>query len=350
MGLRIEIVPRTLRFKFAAGTSRGVYHQRDVWMLQLRDTERTLFAGLGECAPLPDLSMDYTEDYGECLRRVCSQVEREGVLHVEKLRDKPSMLAGLEMAFMNAQAAELGRPWLEDSAFLSGESGITINGLVWMGQRELMMERLQTKLDEGFRCVKVKIGAIDFDDELALLACVRASHGREEVELRVDANGAFRPDEALSRLEKLASFGIHSIEQPIKAGQWEAMAEVCRNSPIPVALDEELIGVTSKSEKCRLLETVRPAYLVLKPTLHGGFSGSEEWIRLAEERGIGWWVTSALESNVGLLAIAKWASCMHEKYGKASVLPSGLGTGQLYTNNIPEPRLQIRGDELWYTP
>ena len=229
------------------------------------------------------------------------------------------------------------------SAFSAGEAGIEINGLIWMGDRETMLQRIRAKLDAGFHCIKVKIGAIDFQSELDLLKFIRRRFGREDVELRVDANGAFAPETALERLDALAKYDLHSIEQPIRQGQWREMARLCARTPVPIALDEELIGVNDAGPKRDLLEAIRPRYIILKPALAGGFSGTEEWIRLAEARGIGWWVTSALESNIGLSALAQWT------YGLQNPMPQGLGTGLLYTNNIPSP-LQLTGERLYYRP
>jgi len=364
MPLSFSIEPRTLHFKFPAGTSRGVYTERRIWLLHVRDADDPTFCGTGECAPLFDLSPDYTEDYAQHLAAVCRAVEQCGQLPADLLRTMPSVRFGIETALQSAQANSKGMTSLSDTPFGRGEAGIPTNGLVWMGDRSTMFQRLDAKLAQGCRCIKIKIGAIGLADELDLIAAVR-SRGSERLQLRVDANGAFRPDEAMGVLESLARYGVHSIEQPIKAGQWDAMARLCRESPVPIALDEELIGLYSVSAKAAMLDRVRPAYLVLKPTLHGGFSGCEEWIRLAEERHIGWWVTSALESNVGLAAIAHWTSrLLHQRcaFGKGQgeaenhtaaypqAMYQGLGTGQLFTDNIPMPSLQMRGDELWYAP
>ena len=235
---------------------------------------------------------------------------------------------------------------LYDSSFGRGEEGITINGLVWMGTYEEMLARLEEKLKAGFHCVKLKIGAIDFHKELDLIKRIREVYGKDQIELRVDANGGFSPEDAMSRLEALAQYDIHSIEQPIKQHQWPKMAQLCKESPLPIALDEELIGVNVRSMKEALLDTIRPQYIILKPSLHGGIYGCTEWIQLADQRGIGSWITSALESNVGLNAIAHYAAKM---YGPNVAMPQGLGTGQLFTDNIPMP-LEIRGDKLFFSP
>ena len=232
---------------------------------------------------------------------------------------------------------------LFDTPFARGEQGITINGLVWMGNHEEMLQRMEEKLKLGFRCVKLKVGAIDFDQELDLVKRIRERFSYHEVELRLDANGGFRPEEALYKLELLSQYAIHSIEQPIKQKQWAMMAELCRESPLPIALDEELIGINDPDAKRQMLRIIKPRYIVLKPSLHGGMMGCREWIEIAKDEGIGSWITSALESNIGLNAIAQFCS---DVYGENIKMPQGLGTGQLFTDNIPMP-LEIRGDKLW---
>ena len=249
------------------------------------------------------------------------------------------MLFGLETALLNLQNGNR----LFDTAFSRGETGIPINGLVWMGNHDEMLQRLEKKMEKGFRCIKLKIGAIDFDQELDLIRRIRDRFSFHEVELRVDANGAFPYDEALYKLELLSQYNIHSIEQPIRQGQWAYMAELCRESPLPIALDEELIGVNDLAMKHHMLNIIKPRYIILKPSLHGGIAGCREWIATAREMGIGSWITSALESNIGLNAIAQFASSV---YGDYITMPQGLGTGQLFIDNIPMP-LEIRGDQLW---
>ena len=341
----IDITSRTFHFKEPAGTSRGVYRTRLSRFVHLTCDDLPGIVGVGECAPLPKLSCDDLPDYDEVLRRHCDSVCARGSIDVEAMRDVPSMLFGLETAWRQLHAG--GSMALSDSPFSRGEEGIPINGLVWMGDFDTMARRLEQKLDQGFSCVKIKIGAIDFSDEIALIRRLRDRYGRERIELRVDANGAFSPQEAMGKLEQLALYGIHSIEQPIMAGQWQEMARLCKSSPLPIALDEELIGVNSPDEKQRLLDTIAPCYIILKPSLHGGISGCKEWISLARERGIGSWITSALESNVGLNAIAHLTA---EVYGPAITMPQGLGTGQLFTDNIDTVPIAIRGDKLWYNP
>ena len=336
-----DIEKRTLHFKQPAGTSRGVYTERKSWFIHLTDGERE---GVGECAPLPDLSCDAMADdaYRERLEKACEAFcrEQESPTDVfETLWPYPSMLFGLETAWLNLQNGDR----LFDTAFSRGEVGIPINGLVWMGNYEEMLQRMEQKLEQGFHCVKLKIGAIDFEQEMDLVKRIRERFSFHEVELRLDANGAFPFEEALYKLELLSQYAIHSIEQPIKAGQWAFMAELCRESPLPIALDEELIGVNDPEQKGQLLNIIKPRYIVLKPSLHGGMQGCREWIETAHDMGIGSWITSALESNVGLNAIAQFAS---DVYGDHISMPQGLGTGQLFTDNIPMP-LEIRGDRLY---
>ncbi len=339
--MRIEIEERTLHFKQPAGTSRGVYTERRIWLVTVTDGSAV---GIGECAPLPKLSCDDIPNYAEVLRHFCDEVERTGEIPYEALRDYPSMLFGLETALYEVRRKkEEGRDVLFDTPFSRGEVGIPINGLVWMGTFDEMRERIEQKLEQGFRCVKLKIGAIDFDAELELIKQIRGRFSHHEVELRVDANGAFRFDEALYKLELLSQYALHSIEQPIKAGQWANMAELCRESPLPIALDEELIGVNDPEQKRQMLNIIKPRYIILKPSLHGGMMGVREWVDTARDMGIGSWITSALESNIGLNAIAQLCS---DIYGDAIKMPQGLGTGQLFTDNIPMP-LEIRGDQLW---
>lgn len=327
--MNYKIEHRTLHFKQPAGTSRGVYTTRDVWYIHLYDEERH---GIGECAPLPDLSCDAfpREEYEQYLHAACTMYCQTGKINYALLRDYPSILFGLEM--------------VERRRLTHGLSGplCRINGLVWMGTYEEMKARLEEKLAAGYHCIKLKIGAINFEDELALIKQVRRDFDSDMVELRVDANGAFGTTykEAIDKLHRLAEHDLHSIEQPIRQGHWEEMARLCCDTPLPIALDEELIGINTTARKAELLDTIRPQYIILKPMLHGGFSGCDEWIRLAEERGIGWWATSALESNVGLAAIARWVAQYHP------TMPQGLGTGLLYTDNTP-PETVIRGDELW---
>ena len=325
---KLRILPRTLQFKQPAGTSRGVYRTRQVWYIVVSSTDPQIrFTGLGECAPLYDLSCDYDSQYEEHLRRICAEVEQTQNLDAEKWRDYPSILFGLQTAFRSA-AGSLQGDYLKlyPSAFTRGQQGIPINGLVWMGTFDEMCSRMEEKLEKGFRCVKLKIGAIDFESEMTLIRQLRSRYSKEVVELRVDANGGFTSEEAPRKLEELSRYDIHSIEQPIRQGQWEAMHRLCATTPLPIALDEELIGVNDPARKAELLDTIAPQYIILKPSLHGALTGAAEWITLARERQIGYWVTSALESNVGLNAIAQWCAAIHDEIN----MPQGLGTGQLF--------------------
>lgn len=340
MNYQIKIIPRTLHFKQPAGTSRGVYTTRESWFLELTSPDDNNIKGLGECAPLPDLSCDAISDYEQTLRRFCNLFEQTGQIPYKEMEDYPSMLFGLETAVDSAINEKH-----QNTPFTRGEEGIPINGLVWMGSFDEMSQRMEEKLAQGYKCIKLKIGAIDFDDEIELIKRIRNRYSRHDVELRVDANGGFLYEDALYKLELLSQYAIHSIEQPIRQRQWGRMAELCRDAPLPIALDEELIGVNDREGKKQLLNVIRPAYLVLKPSLHGGIKGVKEWIELAKERDIKTWITSALESNVGLNAIARLAD---EVYGPHITMPQGLGTGQLFIDNIPMP-LEIKGNRLWIT-
>jgi o-succinylbenzoate synthase len=335
--MEINILPKTLHFKLPAGTSRGVYTERKVWYVIITSPENPEKFGIGECAPLVDLSCDWLPDYEYILTRACLQLEKTCILDKESLRPYPSILFGLETALQHFNSGSFA---LWDTAFSQGKAGIPINGLIWMGSKDFMFEQIKAKLESGFRCLKLKIGAIDFEEELELLRYVRSHFSPQEVELRVDANGAFRAKNALEKLKRLSGFELHSIEQPIRAGQWEEMAELCKKTPLPIALDEELIGNFTLEDKKQLLKTIRPQYIILKPSLHGSFSGCREWISEAEKLSINWWVTSALESNIGLNAIAQWTATLNNP------LPQGLGTGQLFTDNIPMP-VEIKKDCLW---
>ena len=334
----IQITPRLLHFKQPAGTSRGVYNTRKVWYLEMSSMENPSIKGIGECAPLPNLSCDDVPQYEEVLQQACSRVAREGNIPTESLRNYPSILFGLETALRHYETGSLA---LWDTPFSRGEAGIPINGLIWMGNFEEMYRQIEAKMEAGYRCIKLKIGAIDFDAELTLLKHIRSRFSVKDIELRVDANGAFSPAEAMHKLDALSKLDLHSIEQPIRAGQWEEMARLTARTPLPIALDEELIGHNIPEIKKELLSAIRPQYIILKPSLHGGICGSNEWIAEAEKQNIGWWVTSALESNIGLNAIAQWCATLH------NALPQGLGTGQLFTDNIDLP-LEIRKDCLWF--
>ena len=325
-----------LIFKRPSGTSRGILTTKETWFLILQDTKKK---GIGECGLLKGLSIDDVSDYQEKLDWVCTNIHLGLNQLLEQLTHFPSIQFGLEQAFLSLNASTTFE--LFPSDFTKEESPININGLIWMGDRDFMLEQIEEKLKAGFSCIKMKIGAINFETEIALLKAIRSRFNKNEIELRVDANGAFKPEEALKKLERLADLDIHSIEQPIKPNNWEAMADLCAKTPLPIALDEELIRIISYRQKEELLQTIKPQYLILKPSLIGGFKNSEEWIRIANEQNIEWWITSALESNIGLNAIAQWT------YTLKNVLPQGLGTGSLFTNNFESP-LQVENGNLYY--
>lgn len=338
MDFYIQIEPKLFHFKQPAGTSRGVYTTRKSWYILFIDKTDSQHVGVGECAPLPDLSCDASPDYEEILNAFATRFQAEGTINWDALVNYPSMLFGFETAWQHYQAKS-HRLW--NTPFSRQERGIAINGLIWMGSYEQMRQQIEQKMEQGFRCIKLKIGAIDFEKELELLTYIRQHFTPEQIELRVDANGAFATTDAMDKLTRLSTLSLHSIEQPIRAGQWEEVAKLTAHTPLPIALDEELIGVNNLNDKRKLLDTIKPQYIILKPSLHGGLKGSKEWIDEAEKRHIDWWVTSALESNVGLNAIAQWAATLD------TTLPQGLGTGMLFTDNVEMP-LEIRGDELWY--
>lgn len=327
-----------LNLRFEARTSRATMHHKDTWFIRIFDDSEPDTFGIGECALFRGLSADDCSDYELRLARVCRDIV--SLTDPEDI-GMSSIAFGVETALQNLRNAVPGIVY--PGKWAGGESSITINGLVWMGSAELMMQRLSRKLDQGFKCIKLKIGGIDFQRELELLDFVRSAWPAEKVQLRLDANGAFSTRDALHKLERLAYYDIHSIEQPVKPGQPQAMREICRNSPIPVALDEELIGSRKYDAQARMLDAIMPQYVILKPSLCGGFQASNRWIALARQRDIGWWATSAMESDIGLNAIAQWVSCFSPQ------LPQGLGTGELYDNNITSP-VRLRGDRLSYDP
>lgn len=341
MTYQIKLIPHVLHFKQPAGTSRGTYTTRKVWYIHLTSADYPDRVGMGECAPLPQLSCEDSPHYEEDLADICRTVtQKDGEIDWERLRPYPSVVFGLETALHHLHA---GSWHFFDTSFSRGEQGIPINGLIWMGDYKQMLRQIEQKMRDGYRCIKLKIGAIAFDEELKLLRHIRAHFTASDIQLRVDANGAFMPDDALDKLNRLAEYDLHSIEQPIRAGQWDALAHLTAVSPLPIALDEELIGHHTPEEKERLISALNPSYLVLKPSLHGGMRGCDEWIALAEKYQIGWWATSALESNIGLNAIAQWCAT------RSCSLPQGLGTGLLFTDNVTLP-LEIRRDCLWYLP
>lgn len=339
--LKANYIHYPLTFKRPSGTSRGVLTQKDSWFIRIWDDENPAVVGVGECSVIQGLSSDDREGYEEKLKEVCDQIADYWYYLEGGLREWPSIYFGLETAFIDFQ--KQGKGILFPSDFTLGKKQIPINGLIWMGEAEFMKEQIQQKLEDGFNCIKMKIGAINFNEELRLLEAIRKDFSPEQIELRVDANGAFLPDEAIYKLQALAQFNLHSIEQPIRAGQWQEMADLCRQTPLPIALDEELIGVYDLEEKRELMDAISPQYIILKPSLLGGIKGSKEWIDLADERKVPWWITSALEANIGLNAIAQWT------YTLNNPMPQGLGTGQLYTNNVESPLFMEKGF-LGYQP
>ncbi len=328
----------TLNFRDPAGTSRGILKVKDSYFLFLEDSGAR---GLGECGLLRGLSADDRPDYEDKLEELCQNLKQDSSKNLEASLDEwPSIQAGLEMALLDLKSEN---HILFPSDFTDGYERQSINGLIWMGDLDFMKSQIRSKIEAGFLVLKMKIGAIGLEQEMQVLRDIREEYSPAELQLRVDANGAFTPQEASGVLDELYNLGIHSIEQPIKAGNIKAMADLCKNSPMPIALDEELIGVFKEEEKIQLLDEIKPRFIILKPSFLGGFKASEKWIDYAEERGIGWWVTSALESNVGLSAIAQW------NYNLYGHLASGLGTGSLYTNNFTSPLETIRGT-IQYNP
>ena len=326
-----------LNFKRPSGTSRGVLTEKETWFLLLEENGKT---GIGECGILRTLSIDDRPDYEEKLQWVCANIHLGKEALWEALLEFPSIQFGVEMAFLSLASKT---PFdLFPSEFTLGKKSMEINGLVWMGEPSFMKEQIEEKLAQGYRCIKLKIGAIDFEKELELLQYIRQHFDENTIEIRVDANGAFGLNEALSKLNQLNDYKIHSIEQPIQKNNTDRMAVLCKTTPFPIALDEELIGVIGLENKLNLLQKIQPQYIILKPSLLGGFKGTLEWISTAEKLNIKWWITSALESNIGLNAITQFTYVLNNP------LPQGLGTGGLYTNNFDCP-LEIKKGHIWYT-
>lgn len=339
--MNISIIKYPLEFKRPAGTSRGILKTKDTWFIKVYEDHNPDNYGLGEINMFKGLSSEDSPEFYEIL----VDMEKKPHLYLEDLHgilvDFPSIRFGLEMAMIDFQRDK--NQILFPSKFTKGEEGIPINGLIWMGEEAFMKEQIKLKIESGFRCLKMKIGAIHFDTELAILKSIRKEFGPKDLELRVDANGAFSPYTALKKLDQLSKFDLHSIEQPIRQGQIKEMSFLCKETMLPIALDEELIGVKTKGDKEQLLSDIQPQYIILKPSLLGGFKASEEWINLAKTSQADWWITSALESNIGLNAIAQWTYALKTKKYQ------GLGTGSLFNNNIASP-LQINGERLCYQP
>ncbi|WP_439184802.1 o-succinylbenzoate synthase [Carboxylicivirga taeanensis] len=330
---------QNMMFKEAGGTSRGILTSKPSWFIKVQDADGAV--GIGECSIIPGLSIDDTPELENKIKQVCQNINDYVTNYHSTLKDFPALRFALETAFMGI---EQGHPFeLSQGEFCKGNQPIIINGLIWMGNANTMLSRIEEKLQSGFSCLKLKVGAIDFARELELLKFIRERYSENELELRVDANGAFSPGEALSKLDALAKFKLHSIEQPIKAGQHEAMYQLCRQTPLAIALDEELIGLHSTQAKAALINDIQPQYIILKPSLVGGLKAADEWITVAEDNNIQWWATSALEANVGLNAIAHWVAT------KDNPLRQGLGTGQVFSNNVLSP-LYLKGEGLYYDP
>lgn len=336
--MRLEFAPYLLKFKEPGGTSRGVLHEKPTFLIKVYDERDPDKFGIGEAAVFPGLSPEADGYYVLKLTELMANV---AIGRPTDLSRHSSIQFGFEQALLDFANGSMGIYY--PSEFTSGHESIEINGLVWMGEAEIMTRRLEKKIEEGFKCIKLKIGAIDWDKELALVKKIRERFSARDLMIRVDANGGFEFDECMPKLDALANLHVHSVEQPIKAGNPEKMALLCRETPIPIALDEELIGKGSNEERITLLDEVKPQYIILKPALCGGFSGATEWIEEAEKRGIGWWITSALESNVGLNAITQFTASVQARG------PQGLGTGNLFTNNFTSP-VFLEGDRLHFNP
>lgn len=337
--LRASVSKYKLQFKRPSGTSRGVLKEKDSWFIKLFDSENPSIFGIGECSIIKGLSYDDRDDLDLIINDIIDQINAGMIISISDFPHLPALQFALETAFLDFK--NQGERILFPSNFTENTDSIKINGLIWMGDYDFMRSQIKEKLKQGFSCIKLKIGAINFDEELSLIKRIREEFNASEVEIRVDANGAFSLHDALEKLKRLNEFELHSIEQPIKQGKIAMMSELCENSPLPIALDEELIGVSDIENKQRILEAIKPQYIILKPSLVGGLAKSKEWIDIANKLNVKWWITSALESNIGLNAIAQWT------YTLNSSMPQGLGTGQLFTNNIESP-LYIEKDKLWY--
>lgn len=327
-----------LNFKQASCTSRGILRTKETYFLLVSNG---ISEGIGECGLFRGLSCDDRPDYLEKLQWLCENIHRKKEELLSELIEFPSIQFGLEQALLSLNSNDKFE--LFPSKFTKGQDAIPINGLIWMGTEAFMHQQIKEKLKAGFTTIKMKIGAIDFKTELSLLKSIRKEYNANEIELRVDANGAFKPKEALEKLKRLSDYQIHSIEQPIKQGQWQEMARLCEDTPLPIALDEELIGIFDVTKKEELLQTIRPQFIILKPSLVGGFGGSNEWTEIADSHNVAWWITSALESNIGLNAIAQYT------YNLNVSLPQGLGTGSLFTNNMESPLEVINGSLQYNT-
>jgi o-succinylbenzoate synthase len=334
--MKATYLKHILNFKRPSGTSRGVLTQKETWFIILEHEGKT---GIGECGILRGLSIDDVPNYEDTLKWTCLNIHLGLEILLDELAKYPSIQFGLEMAFKSLN--NQNKFELFPSKFTEGKVSIPINGLIWMGTKEFMNSQIKEKINEGFKCIKLKIGAIDFETEMDLLKSIRKEFSASDIEIRVDANGAFAPSQALEKLKHLSELDLHSIEQPIKQGQFDEMALLCEKTPLPIALDEELIGIFNVTDKTKLLQTINPKYIILKPSFVGGWSGSKDWIVAAKSYNVAWWITSALESNIGLNAIAQWTYTLDVK------TPQGLGTGSLFVNNFDSP-LQVKNGTLRY--
>lgn len=330
MPLKATYKKKVFHFGFDARTSRGRMKDKTSWFIKLWDSKQPDMVGWGECGPLPGLSVDDRPDFesvlDSCLAHVSAIQYPEDIVKIVPA-GFPSIRFGLETALLDLRHGGVRK--IYNNSFFSG-TPIPINGLVWMGDLDSMLQQVSLKIAQGFRCIKLKVGGLNFEKECDILQYIRSKYFREGITIRLDANGAFKPEEAMYKLNTLARYNVHSIEQPVKPGL-AMMEELCRSSSIPIALDEELIGVALKADKIKLLDRIKPQFIILKPSLHGGLLSCAEWIALAEERNIGWWITSALESNIGLNAICQFTA------NYTITMPQGLGTGQIYEDNIPSP-------------
>ena len=334
--MKANFFKHTVNFISPGKTSRDVLKQKDSWFVVIEHLKNY---GIGECSIIPGLSIDNTHQIESKLKQVCDDISNGKEINYQDYDQFPALKFAVETAYKSLEG--FNSPFrLFNSDFTNSGKGIQINGLIWMGEISFMQQQIKSKLNNGFNCLKLKVGSLEFESEINMLKNLRKEFSKKDLEIRLDANGAFSKDTALEKLKGLSDFSIHSIEQPIKPKQYDEMAKICELSPIPIALDEELIGVNLSSEREKLLDTINPHFLILKPSLLGGFKDSNEWINFAKKRNIKWWATSALESNLGLNAIAQWVSTKEIK------LRQGLGTGMLFSNNIQSP-LEIKGDRLF---
>jgi len=327
-----------LKFKTPGWTSRGVLNDKESWFIVIADQKKF---GVGECSLIKGLSPDPVTGFEKKLEEICAEIKSGFEVLEKKLNDFPAILFGLETAFNSFYSKN---PFVfTNSKLQNGKDHININGLIWMGKKSFMQDQIKEKIESGFNCIKIKVGSLDFNQECDILKNIRSKYSSDDIEIRLDANGAFSFKSAIKKLKILSGFGIHSIEQPIGVNQWEEMAFLCKNSPIKIALDEELIGLNSALEGEKMLKKICPQFIIIKPSLLGGIKKSESWIKLAESQKIKWWCTSALESNIGLNAIAQWI------YSRKEMNIQGLGTGGLFTNNISCP-CYISNGKLKYNP